>query len=120
MNALSIVGGVVVLFLAGVILILLLSIPDREQQETLVPFAVLPVPNATPETQAFLRHLASQLAWMDAEVLRCVILVYPPENKTIQELCQEMAREYSLYSVRSLSEVHQLLDERTMQTLEIL
>ena len=119
MNAFSVLGGIMILILAGVILIILLSEPDEERKETLVPFAVLPVPDDTPSTQAFLRHLASQLVWMDAEVLRCVILVYPPENIGIQELCQDMAREYSIYSVRSLAEVHDLLDKRTMQTLEI-
>ena len=120
MNALSVVGGIIILILAGVILILLLSVPDREQKETLIPFAILPVPDAMPSTQAFLRHLASQLVWMDAEVLRCVILVYPPENKKIQGLCQDMAREYSIYSAQSLTETHDLLDKRTMQTMEIL
>ena len=119
MTALSVVGGVIILILAGVIFIILLSVPERETKETLIPFAVLPVPDAMPSTKAFLRHLASQLAWMDAEVLRCVILIYPPENETIHELCQEMARDYSIYSVRSLAEIHDLLDKRTLQTLEI-
>ena len=120
MTAFSVIGGVIILILAGIIFIVLLSVPERETKETLIPFAILPVPDAMPSTQAFLRHLASQLAWMDTEVLRCVILIYPPENESIQELCQEMAREYSVYSVRSLAEIHDLIDKRTLQTLEIL
>ena len=119
MNALSVTGVIVILIITGVVLILLLSVPDEDRKETLIPFAILPVPDATPSTQAFLRHLASQLVWMDAEVLRCVILVYPPEDEGIKELCQDMSREYSIYSAKSLTEIHDLIDKRTMQTLEI-
>lgn len=119
MDALSVAGAVIILILSGVILVILLSVPDRERKEKLIPFAILPIPDAKPSTQAFLRHLASQLVWMDAEVLRCVMLVYPEGDEGIKELCHEMAREYSVYNAQSLTEMHELLDKRTIQTLEI-
>ena len=47
--------------------------------------------------------------WMDASVLRCVVLVNTPETRG---LCEELARDYGCYQAMTVQEVEALLEER--------
>ncbi len=108
------VGVSLLLIVCAALVIALLSGKPETPEERLLPVAVLPVPDGKPSTRAFLEHLASQVAWMDTNVLRCVLLVYPEHAPDIQALCEEMEREYAFYTAISLPDVHRLLDARTL------
>ncbi|MDE5564210.1 MAG: hypothetical protein K2I93_03570 [Oscillospiraceae bacterium] len=111
MTAILFIGLTLLLGIGGAVMFALLSTPDTETEEKLQPFAVLPVPDGNPGTEAFLRHYASQVAWMDTQVLRCVLLVYLPEHTDACTLCQDMAREYEVYTAVSLTEMQVQLTE---------
>ena len=86
------------------------SLPDDETK--LLPFAVLPVSESSPAVKAFLEFYASQIAWMDSEILYTVLLVYPEDNPEIQKLCQEISRQYDFFTPVSLPEAKQILEAR--------
>ena len=75
----------------------------------LLPFAVLPVPDGLPETKAFLEFYASQIAWMDSEILTTVLLIYPEQELQAEQLCTEMSRQYDFFTAVSLPEAQQIL-----------
>lgn len=106
MSGFTFVCTAMLLGIGGAILIALLSTEGSEDVEKAEAFAVLPVPENTPSARAFLEHYASQIAWMDAKVLRCVILVSIPETHA---LCEELARDYECYTAMTLGEVQALL-----------
>ena len=109
MNGLLLMGGLV---LAGIGLAILLGLhrPEVPPQHRLCPFAVLLVRDAAPGTEALLRQYAAQVAWMDAEVLRCVLLVYLPEDADAEQLCREMVQEYAVFAAAPLPEVQTMLE----------
>ncbi len=109
MYGLWFVGGILLTAIGGVLVYVLLCVPEQTQEEVLQPFAILPVPDGSPSTKALLHHYASQIAWMDEEILRCVLLVYLPEDGKAAELCQDMAREYVFYTAMTLEEAQHLL-----------
>ena len=86
------------------------SLPEAENK--LLPFAVLPVSDCSPSVKAFLEFYASQIAWMDSEILYTVLLVYPDDDSGIQKLCEEISRQYDFFTPVSLSEAKQILDSR--------
>lgn len=112
MYGLFLVGGILLAALGGALLYALFSVTEQGQTEMLHPFAILPVPDDSPSTKAFLHRYASQIAWMDESILRCVLLVYLPEEAGTGELCAEMAREYDFYTAMSLPEAQKLLEHR--------
>ena len=81
MYGLWFVGGILLTAIGGVLVYVLLCVPEQTQEEVLQPFAILPVPDGSPSTKALLHHYASQIAWMDEEILRCVLLVYLPGRR---------------------------------------
>ena len=116
MNGILLVG-VLLLVGAGCMVLLALYRPEEAvQEERLCPFAVLPVRDGSPCTEALLRQYAAQVAWMDAEVLRCVLLVYPPEDADAAELCREMVREYAVFAAASLPEALAMMEEKCSHT----
>ncbi len=106
MSGIALIGCILLLCIGIAVLITLLSTPDCEHMENPEAFAVLPVPEDTPHVRAFLEFYASQIAWMDASVLRCVILVYNPQT---QALCEDLARDYACYQAMPLEEVQSRL-----------
>ncbi len=86
------------------------AIPVSEPR--LLPFAVLPVPDGMPDTKAFLEFYASQIAWMDSDILTTVVLLYPEQDSSAKQLCTEISRQYDFFTVASLSEAQQLLAYR--------
>lgn len=114
MYGLCLIGGILLAALGGALLYAFLSPAGPGKTEMLHPFAILPVPDDSPSTKAFLHRYASQIAWMDESVLRCVLLVYLPEEAGTGELCAEMAREYDFYTAMSLPEAQKLLEKRTV------
>ena len=86
--------------------ILFHSLPEKK----LSPFAVLPVPDSSPESKAFLKFYASQIAWMDSEILYTVLLIYPENSPDIQQLCEEFSLQYDFFEPVTLSQAKQLLD----------
>ena len=109
MEGLALVGIVMLLGIGGAVVIALLSTNGEQDVEHTEAFAILPVPENTPKARAFLEHYASQIMWMDASVLRCVVLVNTPETRG---LCEELAREYGCYQTMTMQEVEALLEER--------
>jgi len=86
------------------------SLPEPEQK--LIPFAVLPVPDGTPSTRAFLEFYASQIAWMDSEILTTVLLIYPENQNQAESLCIEISRQYDFFTPVSLSQAQKILADR--------
>ena len=86
------------------------SLPEDENQ--LLPFAVLPVSECSPSVKAFLEFYGAQIAWMDSEILYTVLLVWPDDNPEIQNLCEEISRQYDFFTPVSLSQAKQILDAR--------
>ena len=93
------------------------SLPHEAQK--LIPFAVLPVPDSSPSSKAFLEFYASQIAWMDSEILYTVLLVYPENAPDVRQLCEEISRQYDFFTPLSLSQAKQLLESK-MKNSEIL
>ncbi|MCR4646928.1 MAG: hypothetical protein K5695_16230 [Oscillospiraceae bacterium] len=115
MDEMLLVGVLVLLVLGGIGVLIMHNAPEVEDPAQLCVFAVLPVTDATPRTEALLRYYAAQTAWMDAEVLRCVLLVYPPEDAETEALCRDMAREYSTFRAVPLPEAQALMAEKCRQ-----
>ncbi|MCR5718472.1 MAG: hypothetical protein K6F80_05505 [Oscillospiraceae bacterium] len=90
--------------LGGAVLIVLLTGSNAEEKPHCGAFALLPVTEDSPSERAFLEYYASQIMWMDADILQCVILVCTPES---EELCQEMTRNYTCYRMMALQEVQE-------------
>ena len=109
MEELLLIGVMVLAVLGGIAVLVLYRPPEESDPAALCPFAVLAVTDASPRTEALLRHYAARVAWMDAEVLRCVLLVYPPEDAETAALCSEMVREYAVYAAVPLPEAQALL-----------
>ena len=86
------------------------SLPDENQK--LTPFAVLPVPDSSPSVKAFLEFYASQIAWMDSEILYTVLLIYPENAPDVQQLCEEISRQHDFFTPLSLPQAQQLLEFR--------
>ena len=83
-----------------------------ESEKPILPFAVLPVSECSPSMKAFLEFYASQIAWMDSEILYTVLLVWPDNNLEIRKLCEELSRQYDFFTSVSLSEAKDILDAR--------
>lgn len=84
------------------------SLEEEDEEERLVPFAVLPIPDGNPDTKAFLERLGGQLSWMDASILQSVVLVYQtPEGET---LCRNMAQQYDFFTCLSRTETAELIE----------
>ncbi len=103
------------LCLGGWLFYCLCNTSPASEEPVLVPFALLPVPDALPSTRAFIELHASQIAWMDAQLLRSMILLYEDGNRASEALCREMIRQYPFFSCMSLSEVQPLLSARLRQ-----
>lgn len=116
MFGIFLIGGVLLAALGTVLFCVLLKAPEESSGEALCPLAVLPVTDAAPSTRAFIERYASQIAWMDESILRCVLLVYPPEKPDVRALCDDLAREYDFFTAMSLPEAQKLLANR-MQNL---
>ncbi len=101
--------------LGGLLIFGMVPFRKEPEEQTLVPFAVMPVTNAEPSTKAFLELYAGQIAWMDSSMLRSVILVYEDENHDAAALCQELSRQYDFFSCMSLCSVQNLLAVRLRQ-----
>lgn len=86
------------------------SLPETENK--LLPFAILPVPDGSPSTKAFLEFYASQISWMDSEILHSVLLVYPEQTPDACMLCEEMSRQYDFFMPVSVSETEMILETR--------
>ena len=112
MEELLLIGVMVLAVLGGIAVLVLYRQPDVSDPAVLCPFAVLPVTDGLPRTEALLRHYAAQVAWMDAEVLRCVLLIYPPEDAEAAALCRYMEREYVVFRAASLIEAQALMAEK--------
>ena len=115
MEELLLIGVLVIVVLGGIAVLVLYRPPDVSYPAQLCAFAVLPVTDASPRTEAMLRYYAAQTAWMDAEVLRCVLLVYPPEEEETAALCRYMAQEYAAFRAVPLPEAQALLEEKCRQ-----
>ena len=109
MTGLALVGAVLLLGLGAAILAVLLTPGNTDDAFALEVFAMLPVPDSAPATRAFLEYYASQIVWMDAAVLRCVILV---ANEESLPLCQELARDYPCYTAMTLVQARAFLDSK--------
>ena len=106
MSGIALIGCILLLVIGTAVLLALLSTTDGENVESPAAFAFLPVPEDTPHVRAFLEFYASQISWMDASVLRCVILVGNPQTA---ELCRDMAQNYACYQAMPLEEVQAFL-----------
>ena len=95
--------------LGGAVLIVLLTGSNAEEKPHCGAFALLPVTEDSPSERAFLEYYASQIMWMDADVLRCVILV---ANEESLPLCQELARDHACYTAMTLPQARAFLDGR--------
>ncbi|MBR1899110.1 MAG: hypothetical protein IJ825_09560 [Oscillospiraceae bacterium] len=112
MNSLVLIGAVLLGCIGLAIAAALLYTPPQPvMQRRLTPFAVLPVPEDTPAVRAFLHELAAQVAWMDASVLRSVILVYPEKAPAVQALCEEMAQNYEVFMAMSFAQVTAVVEK---------
>jgi hypothetical protein len=109
MAGLVVVGSILLLCIVMVAALAMVSTEDGGNVENPEAFAVLPVPEDTPHVRAFLEFYASQVSWMDASVLRCVILV---GNAQTQGLCEELAQNHACYQAMTLTEVQALTAQR--------
>lgn len=105
-------GFFVILLVIAVVMILgiVCRKPAEENQNVLTPFSVILVPDHLPATRAFLEYYASQIAWMDSSLLRCMLLLYPDENQQAEQLCRDMSREHEFFTACSMSEFREFLD----------
>ncbi|MDE6657394.1 MAG: hypothetical protein K2J88_02290 [Oscillospiraceae bacterium] len=94
------------------------SKPVQKTKNKLKPFAILLITNHLPATKAFLEYYASQIAWMDSEILTCMFLVYPEENLNAKALCEDMSREHEFFIAYSMKELQNMLDGE-LKNLEI-
>ena len=106
MAGLVVIGSILLLCVVMAAVLSAFSPDGSEHVENPEAFAVLPVPEDTPHVRAFLEFYASQISWMDASVLRCVILVGNPQTA---ELCRDMAQNYACYQAMPLEEVQAFL-----------
>ena len=109
MAGMVLIGAVMLLGIGGAVTFALLSTPAREDVENPAAFAVLPVPESSPSARAFLEYYASQVSWMDAQVLQCVILIGTQES---YPLCEEFAREYACFAAMTLAEAQAYLAQQ--------
>ena len=107
MIALALIGILLLVCVGAAISAVLLAAGDNDEPFALDVFAMLPVPDSAPATRAFLEYYASQIMWMDADVLRCVILV---ANEESLPLCQELARDHACYTAMTLPQARAFLD----------
>ncbi len=97
------------LICAGLLISVFFCRPLPRNENPLTPIAILPVTDASPSTKAFLEFYASQIAWMDSEILHTVLLIYPENSPSVQELCQEISRQYDFFSPVSFPQMENLL-----------
>ena len=116
-----ITGFFVILFVIAISLALgfIFSKPVPQNENKLVPISILLIDNHLPSTKAFLEYYASQIAWMDSEILTCMLLVYPEQNAGVKMLCEDMSQEHDFFTACSITELHDMLDER-LKNMEIL
>ena len=107
--ATALLGCLFLLIIGIAVLTALFLTPDNETAESPQAFAFLPVPEDSPHVRAFLEFYASQISWMDASVLQCVILVSTPQT---QALCADLARDYACYAAMTLDEAQHFLSNR--------
>jgi hypothetical protein len=107
--AMALLGCLVLLIIGIAVLTALFFTPDIEEADSPQAFAFLPVPEDSPHVRAFLEFYASQILWMDASVLQCVILISTPQT---QELCTDLARDYACYATMTLDEAHHFISDR--------
>lgn len=112
MAGFALIGSILLLCIGLAVTMALLSTEKGTDAEEPEAYAVLPVPEDTPHVRAFLEYYASQISWMDAAVLRCVILVYNPGTEA---LCRDMARDYACYQAMPPEELHTLLMQQMQQ-----
>lgn len=115
-----IAGFFLILLVISVSLLLgfIFSKPVSQNENKLTPFAILLVNNHLPATRAFLEYYASQIAWMDSDILKCMLLVYPEENSGAKTLCEDMSREHEFFTACSIIKLHTMLDDK-LKNLEI-
>ncbi len=110
MDMVLIICLLTLLLLGGGLILCLAASMKTPEEPQLVPFAVLPVPDAEPDTKAFLEYYAGQLAWIDSGMLRSVILIY--DSPASEALCREMSRQYAFFCAMAFPEIQQLLAAR--------
>ena len=81
------------------------SVPPAENK--LSPFVMLPVPDASPSTKAFLEFYASQVAWMDSSVLQCIFLIW--QDSETKDLCEDMSHQHDFFCPLSLPDAQEIL-----------
>lgn len=89
--------------------------PEKNQtqdQNLLTPFSLILISDDLPATKAFLEYYASQIAWMDSSILRCMLLIYPDHNFNAEQLCKDMSRQHEFFTACSVSAFHALLDQQ--------
>ncbi len=109
MDAMLIIGIMLLAGIGGFLTYSLLMPHPLCKDMHLVPFSVLPIPDALPSTKAYLELLAGQIAWMDSAVMQSMVLVYPDGDAETAELCREMAQQYDFFSCMSLSQTQALV-----------
>lgn len=82
-----------------------------QDQNLLIPFSMILISDNRPATKAFLEYYASQIAWMDSSILRCMLLVYPDDNPDAEQLCEDMSRQHEFFTACSVSAFYALLDK---------
>ena len=108
---LAMIGGILLLAVGGAVAYALLAVPPEDDAPPLlVPFAVLPVPAATPAVRAQLHRIAAQASWTDTALLRTVLLVYPDGDASLRALCEDMARDYEVFTALPRTAAAALLD----------
>ena len=89
--------------------------PEKNQiqdQNLLIPFSIILISDNLPATKAFLEYYASQIAWVDSSILRCMLLIYPDDNPDAEQLCEDMSRQHEFFTACSVSSFRALLDEQ--------
>lgn len=106
------VGFLIILLVIAAVMIFgtVFRKPAEENQNLLMPFSVILVPDCLPATKAFLEYYASQIAWMDSSLLQYMLLLYPDNNPDAEMLCRDMSREHEVFTACSVSEFRAFLD----------
>ena len=99
------------IFLSGSLMAFMLlfhSLPEKK----LFPFAVLPVPDDSPESEAFLKFYASQIIWTDSDIFCTVLLIYPENAPAVRQLCEAFSREHDCFQAVTLSQAQQMIQSQ--------
>ncbi|MBE6826641.1 MAG: hypothetical protein E7511_07135 [Ruminococcus sp.] len=102
--------------IAGIGGLLVYAVVPRRHDEgakTLpVPFAVLPLADASPAVQKHLKQVLAQMLWMDSSIVHSLVLVYRAEDAETAALCRELHERYDFILCMTLPEAEALLTER--------